>query len=67
MNSDRWRLDAEASAQRNRTFWQLFLQDTWLVRVSLFSFSVLLMRDLAEFWIWETPYNQPCLCGLRDT
>ncbi|RPD64668.1 hypothetical protein L226DRAFT_565357 [Lentinus tigrinus ALCF2SS1-7] len=30
MNSHRWRLDEAAAAQRNRVFWQLFFQDTWL-------------------------------------
>ncbi|TFK85568.1 hypothetical protein K466DRAFT_587982 [Polyporus arcularius HHB13444] len=30
MNSHRWRLDETATAQRNRVFWQLFFQDTWL-------------------------------------
>ncbi|KAI0713141.1 fungal-specific transcription factor domain-containing protein [Cerioporus squamosus] len=30
MNSHRWRLDEAATAQRNRVFWQLFFQDTWL-------------------------------------
>ncbi|KAI0756451.1 hypothetical protein C8Q80DRAFT_1128643 [Daedaleopsis nitida] len=30
MSSCRWRLGEETTLQRNRVFWQLFFQDTWL-------------------------------------
>ncbi|KAI0714759.1 hypothetical protein C8Q76DRAFT_618064 [Earliella scabrosa] len=30
VSSCRWNLGEEATAQRNRVFWQLFFQDTWL-------------------------------------
>ncbi|EJF67345.1 hypothetical protein DICSQDRAFT_151630 [Dichomitus squalens LYAD-421 SS1] len=30
MNGSRWRLADEAALQRNRVFWQLFFQDTWI-------------------------------------
>ncbi|KAI0652601.1 fungal-specific transcription factor domain-containing protein [Trametes meyenii] len=30
VSSSRWRLDEDATLKRNRVFWQLFVQDTWL-------------------------------------
>lgn len=35
VKSSRWQLDEEASQRRAHVFWQLFVQDTWLVCVDI--------------------------------
>ena len=57
MNSERWRLDAHSSGLRNRAFWQIFLQDTWLVGISVLVVYRVFKRVSTELWFRQATNN----------
>lgn len=68
VNSSRWQLDEEASQRRSSVFWQLFHQDTWIVRARCIApFSSLLTASYAELRIWAAADHVPGFCRLRPT
>ena len=64
MNSERWHLDVEARAQRDRVFWQLFFLDSWLVGVFHVPCGRALIICVSELRLRQASLDQSRVRGL---
>ena len=65
VSSCKWQLDDVAAAKRSRVFWQMFTQDTWLVRHIKLPYGSLLTHPPTELRLRTATEREPRLRRMR--